>query len=35
MFPIQLNEEWNQLMQQYREDHQDPRNQFCQSGCMR
>ncbi len=31
MFPIQLNEEWNQLMQQYREDHQDPRNQFCHS----
>ncbi len=31
MFPIKLNAEWNHLMQQYREDHQDPRNQFCHS----
>ncbi len=29
MFPIQLNQEWTGLMQQYQQDHQDPRNQFC------
>jgi uncharacterized membrane protein YGL010W len=28
---IQLNEEWSSLMQAYRADHQDPRNQFCHS----
>lgn len=28
---IELNEEWSQLMAQYKEDHQDPRNQFCHS----
>ncbi|MCG8311838.1 MAG: DUF962 domain-containing protein [Pseudomonadales bacterium] len=26
---IELNEEWSDLMAQYRDDHQDPRNQFC------
>lgn len=26
---IRLNEEWTELMDQYRADHQDPRNQFC------
>lgn len=31
MFPIRLNAEWSDLMKQYREDHQDPRNQFCHS----
>lgn len=31
MFPIQLNAEWSELMQQYQADHQDPRNQFCHS----
>lgn len=31
MFPIKLNQDWSQLMQQYKEDHQDPRNQFCHS----
>lgn len=28
---IELNEEWSDLMAQYRDDHQDPRNQFCHS----
>lgn len=31
MFPIRLNAEWSDLMKQYREDHQDPRNQLCHS----
>ena len=31
MFPIKLNQDWSHLMQQYKEDHQDPRNQFCHS----
>ncbi|MDO8415376.1 MAG: DUF962 domain-containing protein [Agitococcus sp.] len=31
MLPIQLNSEWSQLMTQYQEDHQNPRNQFCHS----
>ena len=31
MLPIQLNPEWSQLMTQYQEDHQNPRNQFCHS----
>ena len=26
---IELNAEWTQLMEQYRADHQDPRNQLC------
>ncbi len=26
---IQLNEEWSQLLDAYKADHQDPRNQFC------
>lgn len=29
MLPIQLNQEWTNLMTQYQQDHQDPRNQFC------
>ena len=29
MFSIQLNEEWSNLMTQYKLDHQDARNQFC------
>lgn len=29
MFQIKLNAEWNELMKQYKADHQDPRNQFC------
>jgi uncharacterized membrane protein YGL010W len=29
MFPIQLNAEWSELMDQYKADHQDPRNQRC------
>lgn len=29
MFPIRLNAEWSALMQQYRDDHRDPRNQLC------
>ena len=28
---IVLNEEWTRLMEQYRADHQDPRNQLCHS----
>ena len=28
---ITLNEEWTDLLQQYKNDHQDPRNQFCHS----
>ena len=28
---IELNEEWSDLMAQYKADHQDPRNQFCHS----
>jgi len=31
MFPVQLNAEWSDLMVQYKQDHQDPRNQFCHS----
>lgn len=31
MGPIELNEEWSGLMESYRLDHQDPRNQFCHS----
>lgn len=26
---IQLNQEWTELFEHYREDHQDPRNQTC------
>ncbi|HET8705346.1 MAG TPA: DUF962 domain-containing protein [Pseudomonadales bacterium] len=26
---IELNAEWTQLMEQYKADHQDQRNQFC------
>ena len=29
MLPIKLNQEWTHLMEQYQQDHQDPRNQFC------
>ncbi|AXI04094.1 Mpo1-like protein [Aquirhabdus parva] len=28
---IKLNAEWSNLMQQYKADHQDPRNQRCHS----
>jgi uncharacterized membrane protein YGL010W len=28
---IQLNHEWQTLMDSYRDDHQDPRNQLCHS----
>ncbi len=28
---ITLNEEWTDLLEQYKNDHQDPRNQFCHS----
>ncbi len=28
---IELNQEWSQLMAQYKADHQDPRNQLCHS----
>lgn len=28
MLPIKLNADWSQLMAQYQQDHQDPRNQF-------
>ncbi|MBK6756509.1 MAG: DUF962 domain-containing protein [Moraxellaceae bacterium] len=31
MLPIKLNADWSQLMAQYQQDHQDPRNQFCHS----
>ena len=31
MLPIELNEEWSGLVEQYRQDHQDPRNQLCHS----
>jgi len=31
MRPIELNDEWSALMESYRLDHQDPRNQFCHS----
>ena len=31
MFQIKLNAEWNELMKQYKADHQDPRNQLCHS----
>ena len=31
MLPVELNDEWSGLMEQYRQDHQDPRNQFCHS----
>lgn len=26
-----LNDEWKELLTQYKQDHQDPRNQFCHS----
>lgn len=29
--PITLNDEWKGLLEQYKQDHQDPRNQFCHS----
>jgi uncharacterized membrane protein YGL010W len=29
MLPIKLNKEWKQLLQSYKNDHQDPRNQWC------
>lgn len=28
---IELNEEWSQLLESYKADHQDPRNQLCHS----
>jgi uncharacterized membrane protein YGL010W len=28
---ITLNDEWKELLTQYKQDHQDPRNQFCHS----
>ncbi len=31
MFPIQLNDEWTHLLEQYKDDHQDTRNQLCHS----
>lgn len=31
MFQVKLNQEWNELLTQYKADHQDPRNQFCHS----
>ncbi len=31
MGPIELNDEWSRLMESYRADHQDPRNQLCHS----
>ncbi len=31
MVPYELDEEWSQLMESYKLDHQDPRNQFCHS----
>lgn len=31
MAPIELNDEWSRLMEVYRADHQDPRNQLCHS----
>lgn len=31
MAPIELNDEWSRLMESYRDDHQDPRNQLCHS----
>jgi uncharacterized membrane protein YGL010W len=29
MLPIKLNQEWQQLLKNYKNDHQDPRNQWC------
>jgi uncharacterized membrane protein YGL010W len=29
MLPIKLNKEWQQLLKNYKNDHQDPRNQWC------
>jgi uncharacterized membrane protein YGL010W len=29
MLPIKLNKEWQQLLTNYKNDHQDPRNQWC------
>ncbi len=31
VLPIQLNREWSELMESYRADHQDARNQLCHS----
>ncbi len=31
MFPVKLNDEWCELMDQYKADHQDRRNQRCHS----
>lgn len=31
MGPIELNDEWSRMMESYRADHQDPRNQLCHS----
>lgn len=31
VMPIQLNQEWSGLMEAYRADHQDSRNQLCHS----
>lgn len=31
IMPIQLNREWSDLMEAYRADHQDQRNQLCHS----
>jgi uncharacterized membrane protein YGL010W len=28
---IELNQEWSSLMQSYRDDHQNPKNQLCHS----
>ena len=29
MLPIELNDEWKELLESYKNDHQDPRNQWC------
>lgn len=29
MLPIKMNKEWQQLLESYKNDHQDPRNQWC------
>jgi uncharacterized membrane protein YGL010W len=31
MSPVQLNAEWSNLLVQYKQDHRNPRNQFCHS----
>ena len=31
MFPIQLNDVWTELLEQYKDDHRDSRNQLCHS----